>query len=117
MFSPHFRVIAPQRMGYGLTADALDRPFHCHDMAEDTVELMCHLGVDSAAFVGDGDGGIIGMDMAIYHPGRVAKLAVTGANARTEGFKAAHREGVAATADDWPADEDYGRMSPNGAEH
>jgi hypothetical protein len=27
-------------MGHGRTADVMDRPFHYHDMAEDTVELM-----------------------------------------------------------------------------
>lgn len=37
-FSSHFRVIAPEQMGHGHTADLVDRPFHYHDMAEDTVE-------------------------------------------------------------------------------
>jgi pimeloyl-ACP methyl ester carboxylesterase len=116
-FSPQFRVIAAQQMGYGRTADVVGRPFHYHDMAEDTVELMRQLGVESAAVVGYSDGGIIGLDMAIHHPERVTKLAVTGANARTDGYTAVHWEGVAATANDWPASEAYGRLSPDGAEH
>jgi len=47
-FTPHFRVIAPEQMGHGRTADLVDRPFHYHQMAEDTVELMRQLGIESA---------------------------------------------------------------------
>ena len=67
-FSTQFQVIAMEQMGHGRTADAMDRPFHCHDMAEDTVELMRQLGIDSAVVVGFSDGGIIGLDMAIHQP-------------------------------------------------
>jgi pimeloyl-ACP methyl ester carboxylesterase len=55
-----FRVIAIEQMGYGRTADVVDGPFHYHDMAEDTVELMRQLAIESAATVGYSDGGIIG---------------------------------------------------------
>ena len=116
-FSPHFRVITPEQMGYGRTTDLEHRPFHYHDMAEDTVELMRQLGVESAAVVGYSDGGIIGLDIAIHHPGRVSELAVTGANAHTDGYTAAHWQAVAATASDWPAPEGYGRLSPDGVAH
>lgn len=116
-FSPHFRVIAPQQMGYGRTADVVDRSFHYHDMAEDTVKLMCQMGVECANVVGYSDGGIIALDMAIHHPKRVTRLAVTGANARIDGYTAIHWEGVAATAADWPAPESYRRLSPDGEEH
>jgi pimeloyl-ACP methyl ester carboxylesterase len=47
-FTPRFRLIAPEQMGHGRTADLVDRPFHYHDMAEDTVALMRHLGIESA---------------------------------------------------------------------
>ena len=70
----------------------VDRPFHYHEMAEDTVELMRQLGIESAAVVGYSDGGIIGLDMAIHHPERVTKLAVTGANARFDGYTAENQE-------------------------
>ena len=33
----------------------MGRPFHYHDMAEDMVELMRRLGIESAVVVGDGD--------------------------------------------------------------
>jgi pimeloyl-ACP methyl ester carboxylesterase len=67
-FSPRFQVIAMEHMGHGRTADLGDRPFHYHDMAEDTVELMRQLKVESAVVVGYSDGGIIGLDIAIHHP-------------------------------------------------
>ena len=44
--------------------------------------------------VGYSDGGIIGLDMAIHHPERVTKLAVTGANARFDGYTAENQEWV-----------------------
>src|SRR5207249_3952438 len=91
-FSSHFRVIAPELMGHGRTADLVDRPFHYHDMAEDTVELMRQLEIESAAVVGYSDGGIIALDMAVHHPERVTRLAVTGANARFDGYTAENRE-------------------------
>jgi pimeloyl-ACP methyl ester carboxylesterase len=85
-FTPQFRVIAPEQMGHGRTADLVDCPFHYHEMPEDTVELMRQLGIESAVVVGYSDGGIIALDMAIHHPERVTKLAVAGANARFDGY-------------------------------
>ena len=117
-FAPEFRVIAPEQMGHGRTADRVDRPFHYHDMAEDTVELMRLLEIESAAVVGYSDGGIIGLDLAIHHPDRVTRLAVTGANARFDGYTAENQE-EAASFDpvSAPVSESYARLSPDGVEH
>ena len=117
-FSAQFQVIALEQMGHGRTADLPDRPFHYHDMAEDTVELMRQLGIGSAAVVGYSDGGIIGLDMAIHHPERVTKLAVTGANARTDGYTAENLDWVNTfDPDDQPVADAYSRLSPDGADH
>ena len=117
-FSPGFRVIAMEQMGHGRTADLLDRPFHYHDMAEDTIELMRHLGIESACVVGYSDGGIIGLDIAIHHPDRVTKLAITGANARTDGYTAENQEMMRnLKPGDMPISESYRRLSPDGADH
>ena len=51
-FEPRFRVIAMEQMGHGRTADAMGRSFHYHDMAEDTIELMHQLQIESAVIVG-----------------------------------------------------------------
>ena len=105
-------------MGHGRTADLIDRPFHYHDMAEDTVELMRQLEIGRGVVVGYSDGGIIGLDMAIHHPARVTKLAVTGANSRTDGYTAENLEWVRSfDPDAAPVSDAYARLSPNGAEH
>ena len=117
-FSTQFEVIAMDQMGHGRTADAMDRAFHYHDMAEDTVELMRQLGIESAVIVGYSDGGIIGLDMAIHHPERVTKLAVTGSNAGVDGYTAETLEwGRTFDPDDQPISEAYGRLSPDGVDH
>jgi pimeloyl-ACP methyl ester carboxylesterase len=118
VFSDHFRVIAIEQMGHGRTADAMSRAFHYHDMAEDTVELMRQLGIERAVIVGYSDGGIIGLDIAIHHPERVSKLALTGANARFDGYTAENQE-YARTFDpaQEPVSDDYVRLSPDGPEH
>jgi pimeloyl-ACP methyl ester carboxylesterase len=118
VFANHFRVIAIEQMGHGRTADAMDRPFHYHDMAEDTVELMRQLGIERAVIVGYSDGGILGLDMAIHHPARVSKLALTGVNARFDGYTEENQE-YARTFDPQgePVSDDYARLSPDGREH
>ena len=117
-FRSDFRVIAPEQMGHGRTADVADRPFHYHDMAEDTVELMRQLGIASAVVAGYSDGGIIGLDLAIHHPGLVSKLAVTGANARVDGYTAENQEWARSfDPSSEPVSETYARLSPDGEEH
>jgi pimeloyl-ACP methyl ester carboxylesterase len=117
-FTPHFRVIAPEQMGHGRTADHVDRPFHYHDMAEDTVELMRELGIGRASVVGYSDGGIIGLDLAIHHPERVTRLAVTGANARFDGYRSEDQDWARSfDPRSHPVSDDYARLSPDGAEH
>ena len=117
-FSSQFRVIAMEQMGHGRTADIADRPFHFHDMAEDTVELMRQLGIESAVIVGYSDGGIIGIDIAIHHSEMVTKLAVTGANSRVDGYTAENLEWARTFKPaDLPVSEAYARLSPDGPDH
>jgi pimeloyl-ACP methyl ester carboxylesterase len=117
-FVPPFQVIAMEQMGHGRTADPMDRQFHYHDMAEDTVELMRQLGIESAVVVGYSDGGIIGLDMAVHHPERVTKLAVTGANARFDGYTRENQELVGSfDPGSQPVSDVYAHLSPDGAEH
>ena len=117
-FAPRFRVIAPEQMGQGRTADLGERPFHYHDMAEDTVALMRHLGVERAAVVGYSDGGIVGLDIAIHHPQRVSKLVTTGSTARFEGNTPETQEFLR-TLDPTsePVWDEYAELSPDGADH
>ena len=113
-----FQVIAIEQMGHGRTADAMDRAFHYHDMAEDTVELLRKLDIESAAVVGFSDGGIIGFDIAIHHPDRVTKLVVSGANIRTDGYTAENLAWIRTfRPEDEPVSDAYARLSPDGAAH
>ena len=117
-FTPRFRVIAPEQMGHGRTGDDVDRPFHYHDMAEDTLKLMRLLEIERAAVVGYSDGGIIGLDLAIHHPERVTRMAVTGANARFDGYTSENQEWARGfDPASQPVEEHYLRLSPDGAEH
>jgi pimeloyl-ACP methyl ester carboxylesterase len=85
---------------------------------KDTVELMRQLGIESAYVLGYSDGGIIGLDMAIHHPERVTKLAVTGANSHTDGYTAENLEWVRTfDPDAEPVSDAYARLSPDGADH
>jgi len=115
-FSSHFRVIAPEQMGHGRTADRMDRAFHYHDMAEDTVELMRQLEIESANVVGYSDGGIIGLDIAIHHPERVTTLVLTGANTRVDGYTPDNIEWLRTfDPNETPVAGDYALRSPHGA--
>jgi pimeloyl-ACP methyl ester carboxylesterase len=89
-------------------------------MAEDTVELMRQLKIESAFVFGFSDGGIVGIDMAIHHPERVTKLAVAGANFRTDAYSpSAFKWLLTVKPEDWPANfrENYEQLSPDGPSH
>lgn len=49
-------------------------------MADDLNALLDRLHVDSSFVIGWSDGGINGLLLAMRHPDKVKKLAVTGAN-------------------------------------
>jgi pimeloyl-ACP methyl ester carboxylesterase len=117
-FASRFRVVAAEGMGHGRTGDDVARPFRYHELAEDIVELMRVLGIESASILGFSDGGIVGLDMAIHHPERVAKLAVTGANSHVDGYtEETQEEGRSFDPAAEPVSEAYARLSPDGAGH
>jgi len=119
-FAAHYRVIVPERMGHGRTADAPDRPFDYHQMAEDTMAFMQTIGVERADFIGWSDGGIIALDIAVNHPERVSKMAVSGANFRVDGIAPPIIEWIKNTkAEEWPPVmlDVYKRLSPDGPAH
>jgi pimeloyl-ACP methyl ester carboxylesterase len=114
-FSREYRVIAPEQMGHGRTADDPSRPMDYHAMAEDTAELLRQLGIGRAFVLGHSDGGDVGLDLAINHPGMVIRLAVSGATFRPSPLE----PGAKATSDVIPKfiREHYERISPDGAGH
>jgi pimeloyl-ACP methyl ester carboxylesterase len=114
-FSKNYRVIAPEQRGHGRTADVPAEPMDYHAMAEDTAELMTQLGVKDACVLGWSDGGVVGLDLAIHHPGLVKKLAISGANIRPS--MPAEPGSGDRTAEDIPAfiRKPYEQLSPDGA--
>ena len=68
--------------------------------------------------MGYSDGGIIGLDIAIHHPGRVTRLVLTGTNARTDGYTVENQAWVRTfDPDGQPISEAYARLSPDGPDH
>ncbi len=113
-FSRSYRVIAPEQMGHGRTADDPSRLMDYHAMAEDTVELLRQLDIKEVYVLGWSDGGILGFDLAINHPSLVKKLAVSGAS-----FSPNDPPGPLDAPDTIPSfiREPYERLSPDGASH
>ncbi len=79
-----YSVIVMDSRGHGRSSrDA--QPFGYDLMASDVIGLMDALKLDKATIVGWSDGAIIGLDLAIHHPGRVAKLFAFAANSDPSG--------------------------------
>lgn len=78
-FSKHYRVILADSRAQGKTTDTGDSLSY-EMMADDLAALLDKLGIDSANVIGWSDGGINGLLMAMRHPKKIKKLAITGAN-------------------------------------
>ncbi len=82
----HHLVIVMDSRGHGRsTRDA--RPYGYDLMADDVVALMDVLKLPRADIVGWSDGGIIGLDLAMRHPGRIGRVFAFAANTTTSGVK------------------------------
>ncbi len=78
-FAQKYKVIVADNRSQGKSTDTGDSLTY-EMMADDYDALLTTLGIDSANVIGWSDGGINGLLLAIRHPGKVKKLAVTGAN-------------------------------------
>jgi pimeloyl-ACP methyl ester carboxylesterase len=78
-FSLHYKVIAPDSRAQGKSADTRDS-LTFEMMADDFNALLDSLHLDSCYIIGWSDGGINGLLLAIRHPEKVKRLAITGAN-------------------------------------
>ncbi len=82
-FSKRYKVITMDNRGHGKSTFT-DRKMDYFLMSEDVIALMSELKIDSAHIVGFGDGGIIGLYLAITHPEKVRKLVAIGANYKVD---------------------------------
>ncbi len=78
-FASKYMVIAVDSRAQGKSVDTNDS-LSFEMMADDFSALLDKLHVDSCNVLGWSDGGIDGLLLAIRHPGKVKRLAITGAN-------------------------------------
>lgn len=78
-FAKQYKVIATDSRAHGRTTDAADS-LSFEMMADDEAALLEQMHIDSAYVIGWSDGGIVALVLAMRHPGKVIKLAATGAN-------------------------------------
>ena len=111
------RVIAPEQMGHGRTADLPSRQFSYPQLAEDTAALLAQLGVESVDVVGMSDGGIVGYLLAINHPSLVRRLVTSGSNVDGEGLPPPKTGEVKPEQIPKMFQDDYEKLSPDGLQH
>lgn len=78
-FSKKYKVIIADSRAQGKSKDNGDSLTY-EMMADDYAALMGVMNIDSAYVIGWSDGGINGLLLAMRHPEKVKKLAITGAN-------------------------------------
>jgi len=82
-FAKKYQVILADSRAQGKTIDNKDSLSY-EMISDDLNALLDHLKIKNANVIGWSDGGIEGLLLAINHPDKVKKLAVTGANLRPD---------------------------------
>jgi haloalkane dehalogenase len=75
--SPHYRCIAPDYIGFGLSDKPADWSYLPEEHAKNLESLIGHLGLKNITLVVGDWGGPIGMQYAVTHPENVKRLVVT----------------------------------------
>jgi len=119
-FSPHRRVVAPERQAHGHTPDR-PGPLTFRAMTDQTVKFLVAQRLGPVDLVGWSDGGMVGTLIAAGHPELVRTLTVTGSGFSSAGYVAGLVEDLVSL----PSDDDelalfaalYAQASPDGPEH
>lgn len=90
---PNYKVIVMDSRGHGRSTQD-SQPYSYDLMTKDVIGLMDNLHIEKAAIVGWSDGAIIGLDMAINYPNRVACLFAFAANSDPSGVKDVNKSPV-----------------------
>lgn len=117
IFAKTRQAIAVEQQGHGHTAD-IDRPLRYEQMADDTVALLQHLGIEKADFFGYSMGSDVAMKIAYHHPEMARKLVLAGGTAyNLEGLHPGLMEGLDSmppdALDGTPWKEAYDKVAPN----
>jgi aminoacrylate hydrolase len=83
-----FRVITYDQRGTGANPGVLPEHYSIAAMADDVVAILDDAGCDTVHFVGHALGGLIGLDLALRHPKRLASLVLINAWARLDAHTA-----------------------------
>ncbi|MES2208267.1 MAG: alpha/beta hydrolase [Pseudomonadota bacterium] len=73
--SPHFRVIAPDLRGRGLS-DKPESGYSMADHAADIIGLLDALGLEKVVLGGHSFGGLLSLYMSAHYPNRISKLII-----------------------------------------
>jgi len=110
------QVIAIEQQAHGHTAD-IDRPLTYKQMANDTIALLSHIGIERADFFGYSIGAGIAMEIAIERPSMVRKLVVATPISTADGFQPGVLAGMEALQPEHlagsPFQEEYERSAPH----
>lgn len=82
MLKGRYAVYAPDSRDHGQSDKV--QALHYEDMAEDMAAFIQALHLENPVVIGSSDGGIIGLLLAIRHPGLLGGLISAGANTRPE---------------------------------
>ena len=91
-FARHYKVITFDIRGHGRSDKPLREPYSIKLFANDIVELMKVLGIDSAHVVGFSMGGMVGFQLAAYAPEVVRSLVAV--NCCPEGSMRTFNDGI-----------------------
>lgn len=78
------RVVTYDHRGTGQNAGPLPEPYSIGCMADDVIEVLDDFGIECCHFVGHALGGLVGLELALRRPARVASLVLVNAWARVD---------------------------------
>ncbi|GAA1978758.1 alpha/beta fold hydrolase [Amycolatopsis minnesotensis] len=104
------QVIAVELQGHGHTADT-SRDLTLANLADDVAGLLDHLGVDRADLFGFSLGGLVAIQVALSHPGRVDRLLLAATHFRSDGYHDEIRDpALWASSTRMPTEADFAAM-------